>query len=134
VAEIAAPVFALAAIGFAWVRLGYDYDTAFVTRLAMTLAVPCLIFVALARSGLDPSTAGRLLLASLAAYGSVLAAIWTACRVLRLDLRTYWAPLAFGNTGNLGLPLALFAFGEVGLGYAVIVFSVTAVLSFTVGI
>ncbi|MEM7641612.1 MAG: AEC family transporter [Pseudomonadota bacterium] len=134
VLQIVAPVFALAAIGFAWVRLGYDYDTAFVTRLAMTLAVPCLIFVALARSGLDPSLAGRLLLAALAAYGAVLAAMWGLCRAMGLDQRTFWAPLSFGNTGNLGLPLALFAFGDVGLGYAVVVFSVTAVLSFTLGI
>ncbi|MEM8848671.1 MAG: AEC family transporter [Pseudomonadota bacterium] len=134
VLQIVAPVFALAAIGFTWVKLGYDYDTAFVTRLAMTLAVPCLIFVALARSGLDPGIAGRLLLAALAAYGVVLIAMWGMCRALGLGRRTYWAPLSFGNTGNLGLPLALFAFGDVGLGYAVVVFSVTAVLSFTIGI
>ena len=132
--QISAPVFALAGIGFAWVRLGYAYDTEFVTRLAMTLAVPCLIFVALARSDLDQGAAGRLLGASLAAYGAVLAATWLLCRTLDLSPRTYWPPLAFGNTGNLGLPLALLAFGDIGLGYAVIVFSVTAILSFTLGI
>lgn len=134
VLQIVAPVFVLASIGFVWVRLGYDYDTIFVTRLATTLAVPCLIFVALARSGLDPNTAGRLLLAASAAYGVVLAAMWVLCRLLALKLQTYWAPLTFGNTGNVGLPLALFAFGDVGLGYAVVVFSVTALLSFTLGI
>jgi len=32
------------------------------------------------------------------------------------------------------LPLALFAFGEVGLGYAVVVFAIMAILSFTIGI
>ncbi|MEM8822856.1 MAG: AEC family transporter [Pseudomonadota bacterium] len=134
VLQIVAPVFALAGIGFAWVRLGYAYDTAFVTRLATMLAVPCLIFVALARSGLDPNAAGRLLIASLVAYGAVLAVMLGLCRVLRLAPRTYWAPLSFGNTGNVGLPLALFAFGDLGLGYAVIVFSVTSILAFTVGI
>ncbi|MBT8410204.1 MAG: AEC family transporter, partial [Octadecabacter sp.] len=51
-----------------------------------------------------------------------------------LDRRTFLAPLIFGNTGNLGLPLALFAFGETGLGYAVVVFAVMAILSFTFGI
>ena len=45
---------------------------------------------------------------------------------MRIDVRTYLAPLIFGNTGNLGLPLALFAFGETGLGYAVVVFAVMA--------
>ena len=134
VLQIVAPVFLLAAVGFAWVRMGFDYDTAFVTRLAMTLAVPCLIFVGLARSGIDAGAAGRLTLATLAAYGAVLAAVWALCRALRLNLRTFWAPLVFGNTGNLGLPLALLAFGDAGLGYAVVVFSVTAILQFTLGL
>ena len=42
--------------------------------------------------------------------------------------------MTFGNTGNLGLPLALFAFGPIGFDYAVVVFAVMAFLSFTVGI
>ena len=29
-------------------------------------------------------------------------------------MATYWAPITFGNTGNLGLPIALFAFGQAG--------------------
>jgi predicted permease len=132
--QIVAPVFALVAIGFVWVRTGSPYDTAFVTRLATNLAIPCLIFVALARSGLDPDAAGRLLLAAATAYGAVLAATWMLCRGAGLDRRTYWAPLPFGNTGNIGLPLALFAFGEVGLGYAVVVFAVTSILTFTLGV
>ncbi|CTQ49530.1 AEC family transporter [Jannaschia donghaensis] len=134
VLQIVTPVFLLAAIGFAWVKLGIDYDTAFVTRLAMTLAVPALIFVALARGDIDPGAAGTLALAALVSYLAVLAAIWAICRVMRLGLRTYWAPLSFGNTGNLGLPLALFAFGELGLGFAVVVFSVGAMVQFTLGI
>ena len=47
VLEIVAPVFLLAAIGFSWVKLGFEYRIQFVTQLAMTLSVPCLIFVSL---------------------------------------------------------------------------------------
>ena len=47
VAEIVAPVFLLAALGYFWVKLGYEYRLDFVTKLAMTWGVPCLIFVAL---------------------------------------------------------------------------------------
>ena len=43
-------------------------------------------------------------------------------------------PLISGNTGNLGLPLCLFAFGDAGFGYAIIVFAVTSILAFTIGI
>jgi predicted permease len=51
-----------------------------------------------------------------------------------VNRRTYAAPLIFGNTGNVGLPLALFAFGETGLSYAVVVFAIMALWSFTFGI
>lgn len=134
VLEIVAPVFLLAAIGFGWVKLGFEYRIEFVTRLSMTLAVPCLIFVALVNTTLDPAALTALTLASLAAYAGVSAAVFALVWILRLNIRTFAAPLIFGNTGNLGLPLALFAFGEVGLELAVVVFAVMAILSFTFGI
>jgi len=39
-----------------------------------------------------------------------------------------------GGAFARGLPLALFAFGQTGLEYAVVVFAVMAILSFTIGI
>ncbi len=134
VLNITAPVFLLAAIGFVWVKLGFEYRVQFVTRLAMTLAVPCLIFVALMRTEVAPEALAALSLASLAAYAVVMIASFLLVKALGLDVPTFVAPLAFGNTGNLGLPLALFAFGAEGLGYAVVVFAVMAILSFTIGI
>lgn len=134
VLEITAPVFILAAIGFGWVRLGFEYRVEFVTRLAMTLSVPCLIFTALMRTEINPEALAALSLAAFVGYGIIAAASLLLVTVMRADRQTYLAPLIFGNTGNLGLPLALFAFGETGLGYAVVVFAVMAILSFTVGI
>jgi predicted permease len=134
VLEIVAPVFLLALIGFLWVRLGFEYRIEFVTKLAMTLSVPALIFTALMKTEIEPAALTTLSLASIAAYGAITVAAWIGTRLAGLDLRTYLAPLTFGNTGNLGLPLALFAFGEVGLGYAVVVFAVMAVWSFTFGV
>ena len=134
VLEIVAPVFILAALGFGWVKLGFEYRIQFVTRLAMTLAVPCLIFTALMKSNLDKSTLGTFVIASLAGYALITVVAFGLMRVIGMDQRTYLAPLIFGNTGNLGVPLALFAFGDTGLGYAVVVLAVTAILSFTFGI
>lgn len=134
VLEIVAPVFLLAAVGFGWVKLGFEYRLQFVTRLAMTMAVPCLIFTALVNTTLDPAALTTLSLAAIAAYALVSAVVLGMVRLTRLDQRTFAAPLIFGNTGNLGLPLALFAFGEIGLEYAVVVFAVMALLSFTYGI
>lgn len=134
VLEIVAPVFLLAAVGFAWVKLGFEYRMEFVTRLTMTLAVPCLIFTALMGTQVDAGALATLSVAALVAYALVTIVMWMLVRAGRLDRRTFLAPLIFGNTGNLGLPLALFAFGDVGLGYAVVVFAVMAILSFTFGI
>ena len=134
VLEIVAPVFLLAAIGFVWVKLGAEYRIRFVTQLSMTLGVPCLIFTALMQTELDPGALTALTLASVAAYAAVIVVTAALVWALRLETRTYTAPLIFGNTGNLGLPLALFAFGDVGLSYAVVVFAVMAILSFTFGV
>ena len=134
VMQIVAPVCILAGIGFSWARLGYEYRMEFVTRLSMTLGVPCLIFTALMKTKIDPAALTSVLLASVVAYGVLTAMFWALVTVLKLDRRTYLAPLIFGNTGNLGLPLALFAFGETGLGYAVVIFAVMVVWSFTFGI
>lgn len=134
VLEITSPVMILGLIGYVWVRLGLDYRIEFVTRMAMTLSVPCLIFTALMKTEIDPQALADLSIASFAAYGVVVVAMWGLVRLARLETRTFLAPLIFGNTGNLGLPLALFAFGETGLGYAVIVFAVMAIISFTFGV
>ncbi len=134
VVEIVAPVFLLAALGFAWVKLGYEYRLDFVTKLAMTLGVPCLIFVALMQAEIEQDALTAIAAATLVAYIIVIVAFFVTTLVFRLDRQTFLAPLSFGNTGNLGLPLALFAFGDLGLGYAVVVFAVMAIISFTFGI
>ncbi|MEL6679814.1 MAG: AEC family transporter [Pseudomonadota bacterium] len=134
VLEIVAPVFILASIGFGWVRLGLDFDLKFVTRIAMTLSVPCLIFVALAQAEVDPAALNVLVLATLTTYLVVALVMLLVTLAFRLDLRTNLAPLIFGNTGNVGLPVALFAYGEPGLTLAVVVFALMAILSFTIGV
>ena len=128
------PVFLIAALGFGWVKSGYDYPVEFVTRLGVLLATPCLVLTALVETEIDPSALADLSLATLAVYGAITVAFWAVVSVLRLHQRTYLAPLIFGNTGNLGLPLVLFAFGEVGLGYGVVVFAIMSLWAFTFGI
>ena len=134
VIQIVAPVFLLAAVGYAWVRLGYDYSVAFVTRLAMTVSVPCLIFVALTKAQIDPGSLAKTFWAAVAAYVVVTAVFFAVVKLAKLDFSTYMHPLIFGNTGNLGLPLAMFAFGEEGLSLAVVIFAVMIVYSFSLGI
>ena len=64
VLEIVAPVFLLASAGFSWKKLGFDYPVEFVTRLAMTFAVPCLIFTALMQTEIDPAALSTMTIAT----------------------------------------------------------------------
>jgi predicted permease len=131
---IVAPVFLLGVAGFAWARSGVEFPTSFVTRMSFTISVPCLIFVSLARADIDAGVLNDLLAGSLAAYVVAALGIGLMLKIGGLKQRTWLAPLVFGNTGNVGLPVALFAFGEQGLVYAVVIFAVMAMLSFTVGV
>jgi hypothetical protein len=56
-----------------------------------------------------------------------------ALKAAGLKLRTYLPSLAFPNSGNLGLPLALYAAGQQGLNDAIIIFSVTSIANMTAG-
>ncbi|SNT06101.1 AEC family transporter [Tropicimonas sediminicola] len=134
VLEITAPVFLLAALGYGWTRMGWDYPVSFITRLAMTLAVPCLIFTALMTSPADPASLAAISLAATLGYVLVAIVLAAFMRFAGLDRRSLLAPMIFGNTGNLGLPLAFFAFGQEGLGLGVAVLAVTTIGMFTLGL
>jgi len=71
VLEIVAPVFLLAAIGFAWVKAGLEYRIQFVTQLGMTLSVPCLIFTSLMQTQIDATALTSLSLESIVALITV---------------------------------------------------------------
>ena len=134
VVNIVAPVGLLGLVGFVWVRLGFEYRMEFITRLCMTLSLPPLVFTALMKTEIDPAALTSLSLAAALAYGGLTLAFLGITALLGLDRRTFLAPLIFGNTGNVGLPLALFAFGQTGLDYAVVVFAVMILWHFTFGL
>ncbi len=134
VLQIIAPVILLAGVGFVWAALGFEYKVQFVTRLTMNLSVPALIFTALVNTEIDPAALKITALSAALAYLGVALVSGLLLRLGGLSQRTFLAPLVFGNTGNLGLPLAFFAFGQVGFDYAVVVFAVMAFLSFTLGV
>ncbi|GLK91918.1 AEC family transporter [Pseudomonas turukhanskensis] len=102
--------------------------------LNMELLVPLLIFAVLA-----DSKAALQDYASLAMAGAVVVLgsgllLWPVTRVLKLDWRTFLPPMMFNNTGNMGLPLMVLAFGEKALPAAVVLFIVEMLLHFTVGL
>ena len=112
------PVFFIVAAGYIYARLRGETaraDMGVLNRLSSDLFCPLLVFTAL--SGRDFSLAdnGVLILAGfLIALGSGLLA-WPVARMLGYDARSFVPPMMYNNCGNMGLPLALLAFGPSGL-------------------
>ena len=128
------PVLLVAGIGFTWARIGRRFDSVFITDLATNIGTPCLVAHSLTSLEIDPSLLAEMGIAVLTAVAGFLTLGFIVLRVMKLSINSYLPALTFPNTGNMGLPLALFAFGEQGLALAVVYFSCTVTLQFTLGI
>jgi len=134
IAEVAAvllPVFCIATLGYVWRRLGASFDLAFVTRLIMNIAGPCLVFDGLSHLSLPLREFFAMVGAAVAILVGTALAAFVLLRVLKLPVRSYLPALTIGNVGNLGLPLCLFAFGEQGLALAIALYVTNSVGQFT---
>lgn len=134
VLQIIAPVFLLAFAGYVWGRLKLNFDLEFITRLAVNFSMPCLIFSVLVKVEIDPRAFRDIALAALTGYAALGLALWAGLRAAGWSRRTYLVPGTFGNTGNVGLPVALFAYGEPGLAFAIVIFAIMAILQFSIGV
>ncbi|MEO8839257.1 MAG: AEC family transporter, partial [Herbaspirillum sp.] len=104
-----------------------------VNRVSMDALCPLLVFTALAGKDFELAANGTLILAGvLISLGSGLLA-WPIARMLRYDVRSFVPPMMYNNCGNMGLPLAILAFGTAGLGPAVALFMACNLVYFTVG-
>jgi predicted permease len=130
---IVAPVYICCGVGYVWAWLGRPFDTALFTDLIMRVGAPCLVFSSLVSYEIQFDQASEMILATFVATGVMAGLAAMVLRLARLPLNTFLAPMTFGNTGNMGIPLCYFAFGEAGLALAICVFATTTVLHFTFG-
>jgi predicted permease len=131
VAAVLAPVFVLAAIGYAWRLTGAPFDMPFVTRIIMYVAGPCLVFTSLSQLTLPLAQFWEMVGAIILVTLGVALVSAALIKILGLPQRSFLPALTLGNTGNLGLPLCLFAFGQDGLGLAVAIYVTNSLLQFT---
>lgn len=133
-AAIIAPVFACAGIGFLWARMRRPFEAEFVTALVTTVGTPCLVASTLTKLTVDFSALGDMALAGIGVFAIVGLLGTVGLRLAGLPLHSYLPAVMFPNSGNMGLPLCLFAFGEPGLALAIVFFTISAVLQFTLGV
>lgn len=131
---VMAPVLIVAGIGYGWARSGQPYPTEFIARLVLNIGTPSLVLATLSRTEIDRHAFGQLAIACLLVMvvmgliGSLLS------RVFKQDWRILVPAYLFPNSGNMGLPIALYAFGEKGLALAVAFFLVLSVGHFSLGL
>lgn len=131
------PVFLIIAAGFLYARFRGEIvktDLSALNRISVELLCPLLLFSALAAKDFDLLPSLPLMLAgALIAAGSGLLA-WPVARAFGYDVRTFVPPMIYNNCGNMGLPLAVLAFGPAGLSEAVAMFMACSLVYFTLGI
>lgn len=131
---IISPVLICAGIGFYWAKSGTEYPSEFISRVVMNVGAPCLILSSLFNIDADFSQLGYVAEAAVLVVVAMLLLGLVAVRLLKLDGATYLPPLIFANTGNMGLSIAFFTFGDAGLALAVCYFVTTVFLHFTLGV
>lgn len=130
-AGVLLPVFAIGALGYGWRKSGVPFEREFVTRLVMNIAGPCLIIDSLSGLSLPLDVVARMGLGGVAMFLATVIVCAGIITAARLPVRTFLPALAIGNTGNLGLSVCFFAFGQEGLGLAVAVFVANSIGQFT---
>lgn len=132
IAQVIVPVFLIVGIGYAYARRARP-DMAGFNRIVLDVLSPLLVYTALA--GKEFHLAEHLPLLGAAALLILLAGVvaWLLARAANTQPRTLVPVVMFSNCGNMGLPLALLAFGQPGFGAAVAVFSISNLLHFSLG-
>ncbi len=113
-------------------RRSVDFEAA--NRINVDVFFPALVFSARSTHAYDLSDIKLLAGGAIAVvFGSGLLAFPIA-RVFNFEWRVFLPPMMFNNCGNIGLPIAVFAFGEKALTAAVILMITSNLLNFTLGV
>ncbi len=130
--EIIVPVFFIVAVGFLYARR-FRPDMTWFSRIALDVCTPMLTYSALASRNFEIAQHAALLAGgALLVMGAGLLA-WPLALVSRQSPRTLVPVVMFNNCGNMGLPLALLAFGPQHIGAAVALFSISNLIHFSIG-
>ena len=132
--EVLFPVFLSIGIGYWYGKKDAKFDTNFITTFSGNIGLPCIIFYSLTFSDIDFDAFLKFSAFTLIYVGifSVIGVI--VLKLLKKDIVRLLPPLILPNTGNMGMPLCLFAFGIKGLAIATAITSTILVLHFSVGI
>ncbi|MEH6457817.1 MAG: AEC family transporter [Cocleimonas sp.] len=126
------PIFVLILIGYLYAKTR-PIDMEFANRLNMDVFIPALLIDALSRKSFNLIDYQPLALAGITVVllSGVLA--WFIAKGFKLSVPMFVPSMMFNNCGNMGLPLAILAWGNEALGAAVVLFLSSNLLHFTLG-
>ena len=133
--EVLFPVFFVIGIGYFLGKKNPKIDTTFITNFAANIGTPAMIIYAVTSTGItfdifkDYFWYYLLAIISFAIVG-----IPTLYFLKTKDIIRELPPLILPNTGNMGVPICLFAYGTEGLGVSASITSIIILFHFTVGV
>jgi len=132
--EAVFPVFFIIGIGYYLGKKNPKIDTAFITNFAANIGSPGLIFYSITSTGITFELFSVYFFYALVVITGFALVGLVFLFFQRKDLVTELPPFILPNTGNMGLPICLFAYGAKGFGVASAISAVVMLLHFTLGI
>ena len=132
--EVIFPVFFVIGVGYYLGKKNPKFDTNFITVFAGNIGTPAMIFYTVTTTGITLNIFIHYFVYALLMIGGFALIGLILLFLLRKDLSMELPPLILPNTGNMGIPICLFAYGTEGLGIASAVASVIILFHFTLGI
>jgi predicted permease len=132
IVSVIAPVFLIIAIGYGYGRRNRP-DLKTFNHVSLHVLGPLLVFTSLA--GEDFQLRGNVAFVAACVVVVLVSGLiaWPIARLVRVSPRTFVPPMMFNNCGNMGLPLAVLAFGRPGLAAMVLMLVASTLLQFTLG-
>jgi len=130
--SIVFPVFAIAIVGWLYGRRR-NVDMATANQVNLDIFVPALVFSALADRSFDLAGHQAFALGAFLMIMGCGVTGWLVARASGIPAKVLVPTTMFNNSANLGLPVALLAFGQEGLAAAVVMFIVTNLVHFSFG-
>jgi hypothetical protein len=132
--EVLSPVFFIVGIGYFLGKKSSNIDTSFITNYSANFGTPALIIFGVMSSGVTYS-----MFADYFIYWLIAMAIFGMVGVIFLvlmkkDCIRELPPFILPNTGNMGIPICLFAYGTFGMGVAASISAVIVLLHFTLNV
>ena len=132
--EVIFPVFFIIGIGYFIGKKHSNLDTSFITNYAANFGTPALVIFALTSTGITFSVFAEYFIYSLIMLASFGIVGLIFLIVMKKDYIRELPPFILPNTGNMGIPICLFAYGQLGMGVAAAISSLVVTLHFTLNI